>query len=234
MKRREFVQACTLSAAAGAAWPEASLGAVLASRRYRRVKLVDETGKPVRIAQLRAGATYVFDYPYAATPAFLLRLDQPVTPGILLKTEAGEAYPWEGGIGADKSVVAYSAICAHKMTYPTKQVSFIGYRDAPSPVAGRGKVITCCSDRSVYDPAAGARVVSGPAPQPLATILLEHDAKADETFAVGTFGGEMFAEFFRKYEFRLQLERGNRARAATDGTAIVRRLENYSAQWAQC
>jgi Rieske Fe-S protein len=233
MKRRNFVRLCAASAA-GAACPEATPAAVLASHRYHRVKLVDETGRPVRIGELRMGATYVFDYPYAATPAFLLRLDQPVTPGIFLKTEAGETYPWEGGIGGDKSVVAYSAICAHKMTYPTKQVSFIGYRDAPSPVAGKGKVITCCSDRSVYDPAAGARVVSGPAPQPLATILLEHDPKADEMFAVGTFGGEMFAEFFRKYEFRLQLELGNRARASMDGTAIVRRLENYSTQWAQC
>jgi hypothetical protein len=44
----------------------------------------------------------------------------------------------------------------------------------------------------------------------------------------------MFTEFFRKYEFRLQLEMGNRARAAVDGTALVRRLENYSTQWAQC
>lgn len=233
MERRAFVHLCAASAAGGA-WPEASQAAVLASRRYRRVKLVDEAGRPVRIAELRAGATYVFDYPYAATPAFLLRLDQPLTPGVLLKTEAGETYPWEGGVGADKSVVAYSAICAHKMTYPTKQVSFIGYRHAPSPVAGKGKVITCCSDRSVYDPAAGARVVSGPAPQPLATILLEHDAKSDETFATGTFGGEMFAEFFRKFEFRLQLEMGNRARLTVDKTTVVRRLENYSTQWAQC
>jgi arsenite oxidase small subunit len=233
MKRRDFVRICAASAS-GAAWAGPAQGTTLTSRTYRRVKLVDETGQPVRIAQLRTGATYVFDYPYAATPAFLLRLDKPVTPGILLKTEAGEAYAWDGGIGADKSVVAYSAICAHKMTYPTKQVSFIGYRDAPSPVSGKGKVITCCSDRSVYDPAAGARVVSGPAPQPLATVLLEHDSKADEIFAVGTFGGEMFAEFFRKYEFRLQLEMGNRARTTTDGTAIVRRLENYSTQWAQC
>jgi hypothetical protein len=113
-------------------------------------------------------------------------------------------------------------------------VSFIGYRQRPSPVAGAGKVITCCSDRSVYDPSAGARVVSGPAPQPLATILLEHDAKADEAFAVGTFGGEMFAEFFRKYEFRLQLEMGDRARSAVERTVTVRELANYSAQWAQC
>jgi hypothetical protein len=120
------------------------------------------------------------------------------------------------------------------MTYPTRQVSFIGYRDQPSPVAGRGKVITCCSDRSVYDPAAGARVVSGPAPQPLATILLEHDAKADETFAVGTFGGEMFTQFFSKYEFRLQLEVGPRAKEEVEGISVVRTLDNYSSQWAQC
>jgi arsenite oxidase small subunit len=233
MKRREFVQVCAASAA-GAALPDAAQAALMTARKYGRAKLVDEKNQPIRIAALLVGTTYVFDYPYSATPSFLLRLDQPVTPGILLRTEAGEPYPWQGGIGADKSVVAYSAICAHKMTYPTRQVSFIGYRDAPSPVAGKGKVITCCSDRSVYDPAAGARVVSGPAPQPLATILLEHDPKADEVFAVGTFGGEMFAEFFRKFEFRLQLEMGNRAKAPVDHSTVVRPLEHYSTQWAQC
>ena len=233
MKRRDFVQLCAASAA-GAALPDASQAATLTARKYARTKLVDEKGQPLRIAALAAGTTYVFDYPFAATPAFLLRLGAPVASGILLKTEAGEPYQWQGGIGADKSIVAYSAICAHKMTYPTKQVSFIGYREAASPVAGRGKVITCCSDRSVYDPAAGARVVSGPAPQPLATVLLEHDPKADEVFAVGTFGGEMFAEFFRKYEFRLQLEMGNRAKAPVEGTAVVRPLESYSTQWAKC
>jgi hypothetical protein len=95
-------------------------------------------------------------------------------------------------------------------------------------------VITCCSDRSVYDPASGARVVSGPAPQPLATIILEHDAKADELFAVGTFGGEKFTEFFAKFDFRLQLEMGNRAREAVEGTTVVKPLENYSTQWAKC
>jgi Rieske Fe-S protein len=153
---------------------------------------------------------------------------------VVLKTESGAPYVWEGGLGSGKNVVAYSAICAHKMTYPTRQVSFIGYRDDPSAAAGRAKVITCCSDRSIYDPAAGARVVSGPAPQPLATILLEHDPTADELFAVGTFGGEMFAEFFRKYDFRLQLEMGSRARTAVQGTTVVRPLQNYSTQWAQC
>ena len=234
MKRRQFVQVCAAAAAGGAALPHASNAAALTARMYKRAKLVDEKGVPVHLAQLQAGRNYVFDYPYSSTPCFLLRLHTPATAGIELKTETGSAYKWEGGVGAGRDVVAYSAICAHKMTYPTRQVSFIGYRDGPSPVAGRGKVITCCSDRSVYDPAAGARVVSGPAPQPLATILLEHDAKADEVFAVGTFGGEMFAEFFRKFEFRLQLEMGPRVRNSVEGTTVVRELENYSTQWAKC
>src|ERR1700682_855591 len=233
MKRRDFVQICAASAA-GAALPARSQAATLTARMYARAKLVDEKREPIRLGALRVGANYVFDYPYSSTPCFLLRLDRPVASGIALKTEAGAPYVWEGGLGSGSNIVAYSAICAHKMTYPTRQVSFIGYRDRPSPVAGPGKVITCCSDRSVYDPAAGARVVSGPAPQPLATILLEHDPKADEVFAVGTFGGEMFAEFFRKYDFRLQLELGHRAKAPVEGTSVVRALESYSIQWAQC
>ena len=233
MERRDFVKLCAASASA-ATLPQAAQAADLTARTYRKAKLVDERGQAMRPGTLKSGVSYVFEYPFASTPCFLLRLDRPTAGGIDLRTESGEAYRWEGGVGADRAVVAYSAICAHKMTYPTRQVSFIGYRDTPSPVAGKGKVITCCSDRSVYDPAAGARVVSGPAPQPLATILLEHDAKADEIWAVGTFGGEMFVEFFKKYDFRLHLEMGNRARNEVDRTAVVKELANYSAQWAQC
>ena len=233
MERRKFVQLCAASAA-GATLPSTADASSLSARAYPRAKLVDEVRQPILLAKLRVGVNYVFDYPFSATPCFLLRLDRPLPGGIDLKTESGDTYRWGGGIGPEKSVVAYSAICAHKLTYPTKQVSFIGYRDQPSPVAGKGKVITCCSDRSVYDPTAGARVVSGPAPQPLATILLEHDAKKDEIYAVGTFGGEMFAEFFRKFEFRLQLEMGARANAPVDGVTVVRELANYSTQWAQC
>jgi arsenite oxidase small subunit len=233
MKRRDFVRACA-AAAGGAALPTPAGAAALTARMYSRVKLVDARGDALRAASLAAGRNYVFDYPYASTPCFLLRLRDRSTTAVELKTESGSIYRWEGGVGPGRDLVAYSAICAHKMTYPTKQVSFIGYRDDPSPAAGRGRVIACCSDRSVYDPAAGAKVVSGPAPQPLCTILLEHDAKADELHAVGTFGGEMFAEFFRKYEFRLQLEQGPRARNAVEGTAVVRELETYSTQWAKC
>lgn len=232
MKRRHFVQAC--AAAAGAAsLPQPATAAALSPRLYRRARLVDPQGRPIAIDALQVGTTYVFDYPFLSTPCFLLRLDRPVAP-VDLKTGEGQPYRWEGGLGEGRSVVAYSAICAHKLTYPTKQVSFIGYRHEASPVAPQGRVITCCSDRSLYDPAAGARVVGGPAPQPLATILLERDAKTGDTWAVGALGGEMFAEFFRRFEFRLQMEWGPRLRTEVEGTSIVKALDTYSTQWARC
>lgn len=233
MERRDFVKLCAASAAA-TTMPTAADATSLKARLYRRALLVDERQQPIRAESLRVGVNYVFDYPFAATPCFLLHLAGPAAGGIDLRTEAGGVYRWEGGIGPRRAIVAYSAICAHKLTYPTRQVSFIGYRDGPSPVAGPGKVITCCSDRSVYDPAAGARVVAGPAPQPLATILLEHDAARDEISAVGTFGGEMFETFFRKFGFRLQLEMGDRAKDGVQERAVVKELAHYSSQWARC
>jgi len=231
MKRRDFVQACAAGAAC-AAVPTSP--AERSARLHGRARLVDDQGRPIRVDALLPDVSYVFDYPFVATPCFLIRLDRPTPAAVDLRMENGQAYRWEGGVGPQRSVVAYSAICAHKMTYPTKQVSFIGYRAQPSPVAPAGRVITCCSDRSVYDPSNGARVVSGPAPQPLAAILLEHDPKSNEVWAVGTYGGDKFDEFFRKYEFRLQLEVGSRARTPVEGNAVVRELTRYSTQWAQC
>ena len=147
MERRDFVKLCA-AAAGGASLPGPAEAASLSARMYKRATLVDDKGAPIRLGTLKVGQNYVFDYPYSSTPCFLLRLDRPAAGGIDLRTESGQPYRWEGGIGESKAVVAYSAICAHKMTYPTRQVSFIGYRDGPSPVAGKGKVITCCSDRS--------------------------------------------------------------------------------------
>ena len=97
MKRRDFVQVCAASVAGGAI-PEVK-AATLSSRMYKRAKLVDEGRKPIRQADLKVGATYVFDYPFSATPCFLLRLDRPANGGVMLKTETGYDYTWEGGVG---------------------------------------------------------------------------------------------------------------------------------------
>ena len=39
-----------------------------------------------------------------------------------------------GGIGRDKSVVSFSAICAHKLSHPSRNISFINYRPVVSTV----------------------------------------------------------------------------------------------------
>jgi Rieske Fe-S protein len=245
MERRRFIQICVAGAASGAAVPAlcadgpralpAKSGMALKPQKYERVKLTDADGKPVKAKSLKSGTNYVFNYPFATTPCFLLNLDAPALEATPLKTEVGDTYTWPGGVGPNQSIVAYSAICAHKLAYPSKQVSFISYRNKPSPINAKGKVIGCCADKSVYDPAAGARVVSGPAPQPLAAILIEHDAKTDELYAIGTFGGEKFNEFFQKYEFKLTLETGSsQVRDIVTKTAVLKDLAQFSQQTAQC
>jgi arsenite oxidase small subunit len=229
MKRRGFIKFCAASAAALGA---AELAADARAQFYAKARLVDEKGVPLRARAIPLNRNFIFHYPFAATPCFLLNLDKAVKPS-QLKTVAGQAYEWNGGVGAKRSVVAYSAICAHRLSYPTKDISFISFRSEKSARNRVANVIHCCSEHSQYDPAEGARVVAGPAPQPLASILLEHDAKTDEIHAVGTLGGEMFNEFFDKFGFKLQLEHGS-PRAAVSGSCVVQELDNYCRQQVKC
>jgi len=236
MQRRHFVRAC---AAAGAAASLPELFAAWAQgaaqpRLYGRARLVDAAGRPIKSKALPVGRNLIFHYPYEATPCFLLNLAKPVKVAAQLATADKRVYEWGGGTGANGSVVAYSAICAHRLTYPTRDISFISYRSERTPGNRHADVIHCCSEHSQYDPAAGGRVVAGPAPQPLAAILLDYDRAADELYAVGTVGGEMFDEFFAKYEFRLTLEHGARARTAVEGSCVVDELERYCKQQVKC
>ena len=229
MERRGFIKFCAASAAALGA-PEVAADA--RAQFYAKARLVDEKGAPLRAKAIPVNRNFIFHYPFAATPCFLLNLGKAVKPS-QLKTVAGQAYEWNGGVGAARSVVAYSAICAHRLSYPTKDISFISFRAEKSARNRVANVIHCCSEHSQYDPAEGARVVAGPAPQPLAAILLEWNSSTDEIHAVGTLGGEMFTEFFDKFGFKLQLEHGS-PRAAVSGTCVVQELDNYCRQQVKC
>ena len=240
-KRRQFIEICVVGATpcgamAAPAVPAAAQNAStpLAAKKYNRVKLVDADGKAIKAKSLKPHHNYIFNYPYASTPCFLLNLDKSLADKVNLKSESGNTYEWQGGVGFAKSIVAYSAICAHKLAYPTSQISFISYRPKPSKASTRGQVISCCADKSVYDPFLGAKVISGPAAQPLAAILLEHDVKTDELYAVGIFGGEKFNEFFQKYDFKLSMEMGARAKEIVSATTKLSDLAAYSTQTAQC
>ena len=234
MERRRFLESCAaVSGGAALAHYSAAWGAV-APRLYERARLVDGYGEPLKATTLVTRTNYVFHYPFAATPCFLLRLGQAVTSPVTLQREDGESYAWNGGVGPGRAIVAFSAICAHKLAYPTRDVSFIRYQVQKSPRSD-ADVIHCCADHSVYDPAAGARVVSGPAPQPLAAILLDYDDRADALYALGTVGAEQFDAFFGKYDFKLTMEYGpGKAQRPVGDRAVVRELSQYCRQTIQC
>jgi Rieske Fe-S protein len=203
-------------------------------RFYARARLVGAGGRPLKASDLAVRRNFIFHYPFAGTPCFLLNLGKPVQIQAQLKTADEHSYQWPGGVGAQGSIVAYSAICAHRLSYPTREISFISYRDEKSAGSRFAQVIHCCSEHSQYDPAEGAKVLAGPAPQPLAAILLEHDAPSDGLYAVGTLGGEMFDEFFAKYAFRLSLDHSGHARAAVEGSCLVSELTQYCRQQVKC
>jgi arsenite oxidase small subunit len=233
--RRNFVKLCASAVAGVTASPHVLARHETAPRPYDRVRLVDAWGETVRAADLKAGENYLFHYPFVATPCFLLNLGKPVVDSCELTTAGGDRYRWNGGVGPGRSVVAFSAICAHKMTHPARSVSFINYRhedvnftNSNAQSSRRGQVIYCCSERSVYDPALGAQVLGGPAPQPLATVLLDYDHAEDAFYATGTHGGEMFDRYFEKFEHRLILEYAtDHVRNLVSGTSRVMPLTDY-------
>ena len=241
INRRGFVRLCATALAGITANPAVLAQSDARLHRYQRVRLVDDRGKPVSAQDLAVGETFLFHYPFVATPCFLLNLGKPALPAEL-KTEDGQRYRWPGGIGAGRSIVAFSAICAHKMSHPTRSVSFINYRhervrfeDRSEKRTERAQVIFCCSEKSVYDPAAGAQVLGGPAKQPLAAIVLEEDARDGALYAVGTYGGEMFERFFREFGFRLALDlRTQDIRSVAANNATIMPLADYCDNRIRC
>lgn len=217
-----------------------ALAADARPKAYQRVLLTNERGDPFKASSLVAQANYVFHYPFEATPVFLLDLGKAVQPpsAATLKTKGGESYAWPGGVGAKKSIVAFSAICAHQLVYPTSNVSFISFRkgtpvNAKTPNAG-ADLIHCCADHSQYDPAQGAKVLSGPASQPLCAILLEHNVKDDTLTAYATLGGELFDEFFKKYDAKLSIEVGSKAKSAVAQRTTVKELDKFCRNAVKC
>jgi arsenite oxidase small subunit len=234
MDRRSFIESCTSGAAclsASAALP--AFAADARPRSYTRALLVNEQGDALKASDLKPLTNYVFHYPFEATPVFLLDLRKPALPQSL-STRDRDAYAWPGGVGARRSIVAYCAICAHQLVYPTRDVSFISFRKTRAQRGVQDGLIHCCAEHSQYDPARGAQVLSGPAKQPLCAVLLTHDAKADTLTAYATLGGELFDQFFRKYEMKLSLDMGPKARDSVAAQSVVRELERFCRNPIQC
>jgi arsenite oxidase small subunit len=113
-------------------------------------------------------------------------------------------------------------------------VSFISFRKHKAQKGLADNLIHCCAEQSQYDPAQGAKVMHGPAEQPLCAVLLDYNAKSDTLTAYATLGGELFDDFFRKYEFKLSLDVGPKAKNQVAGRAAVRELEKFCRNSIQC
>jgi arsenite oxidase small subunit len=244
MDRRDFLESCSMSAAcasgtitAGAVANLALAGSAIAAdakpKLYGKAVLCNEFGAPIKVSALKAQVNYLFHYPFQSTPVFLLDLGRAAEP-VSLNTQDKQTYAWPGGVGPRKSLVAFSAICAHHLVYPTQQVSFISFRKSKSSKGLQDNLIHCCADHSQYDPAQGSKVLSGPARQPLCAVLIEYDAKTDSLSAYGTLGGELFDEFFKKYEFKLSMTHGANVRTNVVAKATLTELEKFCSNTVSC
>jgi Rieske Fe-S protein len=211
MDRRRFIKICGGTATlAGLQTTYLETIRAAETKSFNRVKLVDATGSPLKAKQLSTEEAYIFHYPYKSTPCFLINLATKPAGAMTLQSDDGE-YAWQGGIGPNGALVSYSAICAHQLSYPTKEHSPISYTGPRvSKLAGSSGKIVCCEHDRVYDPAQGGKMVvtSKEATQPLTAIVIEHDAGSDEIFAVGIAGGLLYDEFFRSYKRALMAEYG--------------------------
>jgi len=235
LSRRGFVKACSAVATLAAAASARLVEPAFALADAPKLKLVDKGGRPIKASALRAHENYLFAYPYVSTPCLLLRLGGATPRKMERKNAQNAAYTWPGGVGKDGAVVAYSAICAHAFSYDGKANSFLTYSKAPGHLSGKGRTITCCAHGSVYDPAAGAEVIGGPAKFPLAAVQLAYEPASDELSAVGLVGTVLFDDFFKAFRAELNVEYGRGAyREVPKQHTVVLPMKEYSKDVVQC
>jgi len=238
MDRRRFIKICGGTAAlAGLQTTYLETIQAAEMKAFKRVKLVDAQGNPLKAKQLASEEAYIFNYPYKSTPCFLINLAAKPAGPMTLQADDGE-YAWKGGIGPNGALVSYSAICAHQLSYPTKEHSPISYTGPTlSKLAGSSGKIVCCEHDRVYDPAQGGKMVvtSKEATQPLAAVVIEYDAGSDEIYAVGVTGGLLYDEFFRSYKRALLAEYGaGVAREEVSESAVTMPLSKYTGGTDRC
>lgn len=234
MDRRAFVKVCAGTAIAAAWWRgHPALAASIVD--HPPARLVSADGSPLKAADVPTTEALVFAYPYRGIPCFLINLGgRTAHPAALASPEDGD-YTSPAGAGPHANLVACVAICTHQLSYPTPDYSAIRYADSASPLAGAPGRIVCCTHGSVYDPAAGAARVSGPAPNALLPVRLAWDAKSDGLAATGCVGDKFFARFFDAYKSDLIDRFGPGGyHQPVDETAVAIPLSRYSAAVSTC
>ncbi|MFP3160847.1 MAG: Rieske 2Fe-2S domain-containing protein [Vulcanisaeta sp.] len=164
---------------------------------FPRLLLVAEDGTPIKASKLPVNAQptiALFPYPLNNEPNFLLNLgdenNQPIEipPTTVMIPQNGVTYEFPGGVGPNKSIVAFSAICQHLgCEFPELTFYPPGYK-AITALGPRDRVLHCSCHGSNYDPYRGGAVVTGPTVRPLPAVVLEWDSSTDELYAVEMIG----------------------------------------------
>lgn len=236
MNRRSFFKITAATGAMIAISPTLSGTRLYASETtlytaYERVQLTDAEGAPLKASALKKEVNYIFNYPHVGTPTMLLDVCDPTYKDIKLSAEDGTQYLWKSGVGKNRSIVAYSAICSHQLAHPSPADSFIQYvpKGQVSMVAEKGGMIVCSSHLSAFDPCKGARCTAGPATEPLASVVLEIDEN-DHIWAVGVLGPDKFHDYFGAFkpEMKEYYESARKAKKLVEESAITVTLNEYS------
>ena len=236
MDRRNFLKIVGATGAMIAVSPSTITGRLHASdgtlfTAYEKVQLLGSDGNPIKVSALKKETNYVFNYPYVSTPAILLDLDDATNKDVKLKSEDGEEYIWKGGLGSKGTIVAYSAICSHQLAHPTPDDSFLQYcqKDKKTMAYKNGGVMVCSSHLSSFDVGNGCSNLSGPAEQPLASIIIEI-AEDDTLWATAVLGPDKFHDYFKAYKPELKKYYGGKRKGKkkTTGTATMLVLNEYT------
>ncbi|MEM4086819.1 MAG: Rieske 2Fe-2S domain-containing protein [Saccharolobus sp.] len=177
-------------------------------KEYPWIIIVDSTGQPIKASQIPVNSPEIllFQYPMQGDISFLLNLgdenDNPIQipPTQVVIPENGKTYTFPGGVGPNKSIVAYSAICQHLGCIPP-EIHFYPPKymktGLPTPnylpsvalqaaqQANAPGIIHCDCHGSSYDPYHGASVLTGPTVRPLPYVELYWDSNTDFLYAIG-------------------------------------------------
>lgn len=235
MDRRNFLKIAGVGAAIAVA-PSSITGRLYASEgalfeAYEKVKLVDKDGNPIKASALKKETNYVFNYPFVGTPSLLVDLGEKTAENVTLKSEDGEEYVWKSGVGANKSIVAYSAICSHQLAHPTPDDSFLQYlpRGGKTMACGQSGIVVCSSHLSAFDAKRGCKQIAGPAEQALASIVIEVD-KEDNLWASAVLGPDKFHDYFKAFKPEMKKYYGGKRKSKkrVSGDILTVTLSEYT------
>ncbi len=168
MERRTFLK---LAAAAGGAITVWALFSTLRAGTFVPPASTSATWPAVtitNISKLTNLTPVVFYYPLTSTPNYLVKL------GVAAA----------GGIGPEKDIVAFSAICQHLGC----EYGFVPPGGSPpcnSAYKASMPMGYCCCHGSQYDFVNGAKVIGGPAPRPVPMVQLQLNSSTGDISAVG-------------------------------------------------